>query len=440
MKSLSKQLSWQISVAVMLTILAIAAGGCALLWREDDNTVYRGLANEAAKAIHQAPGGALTISIDQLPHEFERKTAWMYVIQDDGQSASYGNVPEIYRQLLTHTRVLREGDIRSEDPALAVSIVLQEDGSHRRHIAVGGIGGGKLLEALIPILIFVGVIFALPAAIVLAITVPLIVKRSLVGVRVVAGQAGAIDMERRAQTLDASQVPLEVRPLVSAFNRALSKMWGILESRQKFLSNAAHELRLPITIVKTRASALPDSPTKHAMLTDIVRLQNIADQLLDIQRMDKSPRSEHKIDLAAIVREVGEDCAPLLLEGGYDVSFEAPEEPVLVAGDEGALKRVFTNLLQNALVHGGGRGTIEINVTSSGSVAVSDSGPGIPRQFRTQVFSPFFRLTNESNGSGLGLHLASEIVRLHGGDIAVSESKAGGAEFTVRIPLLGDSP
>jgi signal transduction histidine kinase len=129
------------------------------------------------------------------------------------------------------------------------------------------------------------------------------------------------------------------------------------------------------------------------------------------------------------------DLAPLAIAGGYDISFESDAERVAVRGDEIAIERALTNLVQNAIQHGGRRGLIAIHVGASGTVAVTDQGAGVPVEHRDSVFEPFHRLDARSRGVGLGLNLVRDIVALHQGQVSVSDGAAGGARFEMTFPL-----
>lgn len=139
----------------------------------------------------------------------------------------------------------------------------------------------------------------------------------------------------------------------------------------------------------------------------------MAEQLLDLQRL-QTPS-------LALVR-----CDDLVLN--------APAEPVWVLGQASSLNRVITNLIQNALVHGGG--CISLTVSADGSFVVTDQGPGIAEAAREQIFQPFHRGTVDTPGHGLGLHLVQEIVRAHQGRISVANGAEGGAPFSVQLVRL----
>jgi signal transduction histidine kinase len=105
-----------------------------------------------------------------------------------------------------------------------------------------------------------------------------------------------------------------------------------------------------------------------------------------------------------------------------------------VIGDRSALERALTNLVQNAIQHGGRRGTITIHVGLPATIDVSDEGDGIPPEQRALIFEPFYRLTPLDRGAGLGLNMVREIARLHSGHVSVFDGANGGACFRLALP------
>jgi signal transduction histidine kinase len=119
-----------------------------------------------------------------------------------------------------------------------------------------------------------------------------------------------------------------------------------------------------------------------------------------------------------------------------DLIHEGPDNPV--QGDEAALERALASLIQNAIDHGGGQGTITIRI-APGLMEVCDDGAGIPPTERERIFEPFYRLRPRSSGTGLGLHLVKQIVELHGGNVTAGTSRTGGARLTIDLAPNGRS-
>lgn len=267
------------------------------------------------------------------------------------------------------------------------------------------------------------------------IATPMVVRRTLAGLAEAAERARRINDNQRGVRLSSDNVPTEVLPLVQAINDALRRLDDGYARRQRFLMDAAHELRTPIAILSTRLESLSESPDKQRLLADLARLANLAEQLLDLQRMDHDCRSFVPVDLVMLGRGVAADLAPLAIAAGFELSFEADGSCAQVPGDLLSLRRALTNLVQNAIEHAG-RGTITIRIERGGVMEVSDEGTGIAPECRAQIFEPFQRLRPRDRGAGLGLYLVSEIVRLHRGSITVLDGTGGGARFRIVLPSL----
>ena len=265
------------------------------------------------------------------------------------------------------------------------------------------------------------------------IATPLVVRKTLASLGDAAAQAERIDTDRRGTRLPLENVPSEIIPLVAAVNDALGRLDDGYEKQQRFVANAAHELRTPIAILQTRLDGLANSPEKTRLLEDVARLSTLAEQLLDLQRLHHR-LSLSSVDLVDIGRGVMSDLAPLAIAAGYEPVFEADEDRLEVTGDRAALERAVTNLVQNAIQHGGRKGAITIHVGRSTGITVTDEGEGIAMKDRARIFEPFYRLATRGRGFGLGLNLVQDIVRLHHGQVSVLDGPAGGASFRMTLP------
>lgn len=257
------------------------------------------------------------------------------------------------------------------------------------------------------------------------IATPLVVRRALRGIGSAADAAERIDVDRRGVRLPLAGVPEEIAPLVQAVNAALGRLDEGYEKQQRFLVDAAHELRTPIAILNARLALLPASAIKTRLAEDAVRLSTLTGQLLDRQRLDQDRRAFAEVDLVALAQRVVADLAPLAVAAGYEMSFDPDCERLAVHGDASALERALTNLVQNAIDHGGRRGTIAVRVMHEGWIEVADEGEGIPADERERIFEPFHRLRADGRGTGLGLNLVREILRLHGGRVSVVDTLPG---------------
>jgi signal transduction histidine kinase len=260
-----------------------------------------------------------------------------------------------------------------------------------------------------------------------------VVRRTLSGLHAIVARAGQIDAEQRGVRLPLAEVPAEVATLVGAFNDALQRLDDGHARQERFLADAAHELRTPIAILQTRIENLAEGAERTRLLADAARLSVLAGQLLDLQRMKAQGTGRQRIDLVAMAREVVAEMAPLALAAGYEVSFEPLAARVEIEGDRDAIARALANLVRNAIEHAGGMGAVTVRVMPPGDIEVIDDGPGIPAALREQIFKPFHRGHATGPGAGLGLSLVQEIARLHGGEVTVHDAPGGGALFRLRL-------
>ncbi|MFZ5675152.1 MAG: sensor histidine kinase [Pseudomonadota bacterium] len=266
------------------------------------------------------------------------------------------------------------------------------------------------------------------------IATPWVLRSAFAGLDRAASEADAIDVSQRGRRLVTADIPSEVVPFVSAVNGALARLDEGYERQERFLADAAHELRTPIAILNTRLAALPQGPAKAQLMQDAARLKVITEQMLDLQRLRSGPTLFPDVDLVALARQVILDMGPLAFEAGYEIDFAA-DGPAVVKGDVQAIGRAVTNLVQNAIDHGGRKGTIALLVGPDW-VEVADEGPGLPPDLRARIFEPFFKRKKDGRGAGLGLSLVGDVMRLHGGSVSVRD-RAAGAAFRLSFPPSG---
>jgi signal transduction histidine kinase len=268
--------------------------------------------------------------------------------------------------------------------------------------------------------------------------IPRVIGSSLAGMHRAVRRAKMIDIDRRGTRLPTADVPAEIAALVDAVNEALKRIDDGYERQQRFLADAAHELRTPIAILQNRIELLTSGDLhlhqySGRLLLDVQRVANLAEQLLDLQRIDFSDTLFGNVDLVAVARKVVGDLAPLAIGAGYAPQLTFESRVAIVFGDSSAIERALINIFQNAIAHGGNKGTILVHVEAE-AILVSDEGSGIPMEHREQIFEPFHRLRPKERGAGLGLSLVREIMVRHDGAIAVGESEFGGACFALRFP------
>lgn len=362
---------------------------------------------------------------------------WLLIGDAEGRQLRHGPVPDRVLAMfgdvaaVTHAKIYRDGTEpdagliarRLDTPAGKVTIMT---------------GGGPTLYPIISRLQEVNpyyLLLLIVLTVVSALSIPWLLRRDLSGVARVAEEAAGIDIDQPGTRLTEANVPPELQGMVGAVNAALTRLDEGLERRKRFLTTAAHELRTPIAILTMRIELLPPGAARRQLMLDVARLSSLADQLLDLERLDGGMVRLAPANLCLLAKEAVTDIAPLAVASQAELSFEEPADPVVILADNQSILRVVTNLVQNAIAHGGPGVSVTVEVAAPAELRVRDNGPGIAAADRAQIFEPFFRRSG-APGAGLGLHLVQEIVMRHGGTIQVTEAPGGGAEFIARFPLV----
>jgi two-component system sensor histidine kinase TctE len=229
--------------------------------------------------------------------------------------------------------------------------------------------------------------------------------------------------------------PQEVRPLVGALNGLLFRLNAAIESQQRFIANAAHQLRTPLAGLKTHAELArrqPSGPELKSLLDMIAgetqRTSHLVNQLLTLARAEPGEAaSRQPVNLHEIIGRDLRDWVQRAVGKNIDLGFELQDAWVL--GEPLLLRELVANLLDNALAYteAGGSVTVRTGVRDGESVLeVEDNGPGIPKPEREKVFERFYRIAaTGGEGCGLGLSIVSEIAERHSASVALSVPAAG---------------
>ncbi len=256
-------------------------------------------------------------------------------------------------------------------------------------------------------------------------------------------------MEHRAlQPLDTLSAPVEIRPLVSEFNAVLGRLDQAAEAQQRFVANAAHQLRTPLAGIRTQLELLlrsPDAADRDARTRHCVgaleRLGHLINQMLVL--LSAEPGGRHaglaeSVDVPELIRERSPEWIRLAETRGLDLGFEL--DPAQVIGDRLLLGELMANLVVNALSYTPAPGEVTVrcrSVEGRSLIEVEDTGPGIPPEARRQVFERFFRLPGASQpGSGLGLAIVREIAHGLQGEVEILDPP-GGHGSLLRVTLPG---
>jgi signal transduction histidine kinase len=265
------------------------------------------------------------------------------------------------------------------------------------------------------------------------------------------------------EPVDESFVPIEIRPLTSAMNGLLDRLKTALDGQRKFIADAAHQLRTPLTAVKLHAEQAASTKDPSKVYEAVMELRAAADravrlsnQLLSLARAEPGEQAARfvEFDYAALAFETGAEWVPRALTAHIDLGFQRlddpdNEHPLTVRGNLVLVREVIANLVDNALKyvptsrHDGARVTLTVtrildrSGRAMGEIVVEDNGPGVPADQQRDLFKRFFRGDGHGveGGAGLGLAIVHDIMVLHGGSVHYENAPEGGARFIVRMPL-----
>ena len=232
--------------------------------------------------------------------------------------------------------------------------------------------------------------------------------------------------------------PLEAQQAAVAFNTMAARVRRFVQDRTFLLTAIGHDLRTPITRLKLRAEWMDDEEQRDKMLADLDELEAMVAATLAFGRDDAAAESPAALDLAELLRTILDEASDARPELSNQVSYEGPPHQVIRVRPV-AIKRAFSNLVLNALNYGGGA-RVSLNPPDHGvvTVLVEDEGPGIAPAELDRVFDPFYRVegsrNRETGGTGLGLPIARNILRAHGGDVVLSNRAMGGIRASVMLP------
>ena len=275
----------------------------------------------------------------------------------------------------------------------------------------------------------------LPILLLLLATDILIFRRALRPLLQASQQAQNISPTRIDIRLPVEEIPDEIRPLVLAVNQALERLEHGFRVQREFNADAAHELRTPLAILRTRIDTLADQTIAKSLRQDVEGMSRVVSQLLDIAELDTfAVDPSEKADLYGICTAVAEFVAPLALAQEKNIALNTANSPIWVKGNSEMLSRAVRNLAENAINHTPRGTTVEFVIESDGTVSVLDHGPGIKDSERPHLFRRFWRRDRRRAGSaGLGLAIVRRIVEAHGASIKVENRPTGGAQFSLQF-------
>jgi two-component system sensor histidine kinase TctE len=264
-----------------------------------------------------------------------------------------------------------------------------------------------------------------------------------------------LEVETRALTdlsdVDPALVHKEVRPLVAAMNGTMTRMQDLIASQRRFIADASHQLRTPLTVLKTQAELAlreNDPAAMRAIVESIAGTTDaavhLANRLLTLARVEHGAGAATlaPVDLTAVVRQVGLEMAMAAVHKQIDLSLDAPDG-VIINAQALMLHELVANLVDNAIRYTPARGHVALRVHAYAGgrvlLEVEDSGSGIAADEREKVFTPFYRMSSalaaNPDGTGLGLTIVRDIAAIHGARIELAEPD-GAPGLLVRVTFV----
>lgn len=270
----------------------------------------------------------------------------------------------------------------------------------------------------------------------------LVTRQMLSPLEAASAEAARIGPRSLDQRIVADRLPVEIRPLVNAFNDAMDRVAGSYELERRITANAAHELRTPLTVLSLRLQRARLGKAGidwEAIEADLSRMSRLVAQLLDLARKEAahSP-SREQVNLSRLAREAAAAILPIAEAKHRSIEVEA-DEPLPSRGTADDLRDMFRNLIENAVIHGEGTVTVRARRSKSGSdqaaiITVADEGRALPVDACEGFFERFRKGPSAATGgAGLGLAIVRHVARSHGGEVRFLPGDCTTVE--VRLPI-----
>ena len=462
-----------VTVVVMLVLVAyvMTTALTAALLRDyltdrTDEDLEQYIQPLAQQAYSRIVGGSLTTNSFIAPNPY-----YLRITGADGSTYEFSALGRDQGPAL--------GTVRLDDPRIGTGpfTVTSEDGETRWRVLLGQFSRGEGTVAvampLDPVastvqrLLILTTVVGLTTLLAVALIGWFAVRRAFRPLTRIEDTAAAIaggDLTRRIPERAAND---EVASLSDSLNAMLARIEASFAVREaseermrQFVADASHELRTPLATVKGYAELYrvggvtepEDIATAMRRIEDeSSRMARLVEDLLLLTRLDTAPPRQHDaVDLTVIANDVVQDARVRDPERSIALRpYGGPDGPVIVAGDDFALRQVLTNLLSNALAHTPDDTPVEVLVGSEGPIAVlevQDHGPGIQPDIAERVFERFFRAdpsrtrSTGRGGTGLGLSIVASIAARHDGTVRHRATPGGGATFRVELPRLRQAP
>ncbi|HMM01138.1 MAG: HAMP domain-containing sensor histidine kinase [Eubacteriales bacterium] len=423
---------------------------CIFLYWVVSSELQQSLQNETTMAMSQL--------ISQIENEngmitFENEVPvsqniMFYITEDNGSEiASYGKDITVFDQVPIHENEYSTAKGAESDWLLLDSALIREDHFALRVRVAASYAHNQQVLSILLLLFFIGV----PSiTIILLLGGFGIAKRSLMPIRKIITSAEIISQGNLSERIPPTHINDEIGELTDALNGMLASVEASFDRERQFSSDASHELRTPVTVVRAYTETLMNESalieehreSLQTILTECTRMEKIISQLLIITRGQEKcyPICIETIKLKDVVESVTETMEEQLREKGIKMISHCSANMEIQA-DQSLLTQMLLNLVENAVKYGKRKGTINLSVNQNNEaiiLSIKDNGIGIPEESLPHIFDRFYRVdaSRNRNGSGLGLSIVKWIVETHQGSIDVRSKLGHGTEFVITVPKL----
>jgi signal transduction histidine kinase len=442
MTSITRTLTLSLSVAAAAIFVVLLS---IVIWLDVSRERELTFCQAAAAIINHAtvvdPGRELTIrSTDGIQELKSVSPNLWYVVSYDNLTNDFGR--ELRPALpfsLPYTGPIGFSVLNTRDQKNSFCLAVVRRGTSELVMMIGGaqVGLGQIARSFVLRNLFPVFLLAIAFASTVAAGAFLSARFVARSIERVTKLALAIEPTAPQASISLDDVPIELKPLARALNRAFQEIDAYIQRQRRFLGNAAHQLRTPLTLLRAKIEDVTEPALKVELVRDVRRLSSLVSAMLDLARLQDHVIEKRPIDLAVVTRDVLADFSPSALDAGIELSLEQVEEGTLVVhGVEAAVRSALANLVGNALVHAHGAGRVVANL-DRGSVSICDDGTGISSS--SERIEPFQTGNSSKEGYGLGLSIVQEIMAAHGGVLIVTSTPGRGTTASLRFPEASEA-
>jgi signal transduction histidine kinase len=442
MTSITRTLTLSLSVAAAAIFVVLLS---IVIWLDVSRERELTFCQAAAAIINHAtvvdPGRELTIrSTDGIQELKSVSPNLWYVVSYDNLTNDFGR--ELRPALpfsLPYTGPIGFSVLNTRDQKNSFCLAVVRRGTSELVMMIGGaqVGLGQIARSFVLRNLFPVFLLAIAFASTVAAGAFLSARFVARSIERVTKLALAIEPTAPQASISLDDVPIELKPLARALNRAFQEIDAYIQRQRRFLGNAAHQLRTPLTLLRAKIEDVTEPALKVELVRDVRRLSSLVSAMLDLARLQNHAIEKRPIDLAVVTRDVLADFSPSALDAGIELSLEQVEEGTLVVhGVEAAVRSALANLVGNALVHAHGAGRVVANL-DRGSVSICDDGTGISSS--SERIEPFQTGNSSKEGYGLGLSIVQEIMAAHGGVLIVTSTPGRGTTASLRFPEASEA-